>query len=94
MLCPKPPVCVACADTALRHCPHLTAPVAVRSRKPRPRGVYGDCLLPGPDGRLLRVPSDGYLPYGHRDSRWFLATQLVLELRRCTVVDLAAELGR
>ncbi|MFE7609858.1 hypothetical protein [Streptomyces celluloflavus] len=89
--CTKPPVCVPCAATAVRYCPHLSEPVAVRVRKPRPRGVFGGFHAPGATGRLASS-DDGYLPYGHQHTSWFLASQLVVELRRCTVVDLDAEL--
>ncbi len=85
----KPPVCLPCAAAALRHCPHLAHPLAVRARKPRPRGVFGDFYVPGPTGALTQA-GGGLLRYGHRDSSWFLASQLVTELRRCTIVDLAA----
>ncbi|MDT3398085.1 hypothetical protein RKE29_15785 [Streptomyces sp. B1866] len=88
----KPPICLPCVATALRHCPHLTRPVAVRVRKPRPRAVLGDFFVPDSSGRLVRA-GGGHLPYGHRDRAWFLASQLVLELCRCTVVDLGPELG-
>ncbi|MFG2227367.1 hypothetical protein [Streptomyces sp. NPDC048644] len=88
----KPPVCVPCAALAVRHCPHLSEPVAVRVRKPRPRGVFGG--FHAPRGTALSAASDdGYLPYGHPHAAWFLASQLVVELRRCTVVDLGAEAG-
>jgi hypothetical protein len=91
--CMKPPVCLGCAAIALRHCPHLTRTVAVRSRKPRTRGVFGALYSPDATGSLV-ARSDGCIPYGHRDRPWFLASQLVVELRRCTVVDLDAELAR
>ncbi|MDT3398751.1 hypothetical protein RKE29_19230 [Streptomyces sp. B1866] len=87
-LCTKPPVCRACAALAVRHCPHLTDPVAVRCRKPRVWGVFGGFCTPGPDGRLTPSPDDDYLPYGHRHARWFVACQLVLELTRCTQASL------
>jgi hypothetical protein len=91
----KPPVCLPCAGLALLHCPHLsdtTAPLAVRVRRPRARAVYGDFYLPDATGRLTRA-GGGLLPYTHRHRAWFLASQLVAELRRCTVVDLATELA-
>ncbi|MEU3713344.1 hypothetical protein [Streptomyces catenulae] len=88
----KPPVCVGCAAVAVRHCPRLGDPVAVRVRKARVRGVYGGFHAPG-GGRLVAASEDGFLPYGHPHAAWFLASQLVVELRRCTVVDLAAEIG-
>ena len=79
----KPPVCLPCADLALRHCPHLTAPVFVRSRKPRPWGVFGGFFLPTATGTLT-ASDDAYLPYGAPPARWFLASQAAVELTRCT----------
>lgn len=84
----KPPICEPCAGLALRFCPHLTDPIAVRSRKPTVWGVYGDFYLPN-GGKLACLPSDGHMPYGHpRAARWFLASHLVIELTRCTRVEL------
>jgi hypothetical protein len=88
LLVTAPPVCRPCADLALRHCPHLTDPLFVRSRAPRAWGVYGDLFTPG--GRLASPSvsaSAGYdhLPYGHPAARWFLAAQSVLELGGCTL---------
>lgn len=80
-LCTKPPLCRRCVHLALRHCPRLTDAIALRVRKPRMWGVFGDAFAPGPDGRLRHVPSHGYLPYGDTATPWFLAVQLVLELR-------------
>jgi hypothetical protein len=87
-LCTKPPICEPCAQLALRHCPHLTDSLAVRVRKPRIWGVLGDQYAPaGPEGGITHIPTDGYLPYGQATpARWFLASQLVLELTRCTRV--------
>jgi hypothetical protein len=87
-LCTKPPMCEPCAVLAVRHCPHLKNPVALRVRKPRVWGVIGDQYAPGPSGGLITLPTDGYMPYGHSAGRWFLAAQLVLELERCTRVPL------
>ncbi|PJE95637.1 hypothetical protein CUT44_21960 [Streptomyces carminius] len=80
----KPPLCRPCAALAVRHCPHLADPVAIRVRKPRVWGVFGGLVTPAPDGRLTSASGDGHLPYGHRAAPWFLASQLVLELTRCT----------
>lgn len=83
----KPPICLPCAGVALRHCPHLTEPLFVRSRKPRVWGVFGDLFTPA--GTL--APSEGagsYLPYGHLATPWFLASQSVAQLDRCTRVTL------
>lgn len=83
----KPPICLPCAGVALRHCPHLAEPLFVRSRKPRVWGVFGDLFTPA--GGL--APSDdngGYLPYGHPAAPWFLASQSVARLDRCTRVTM------
>ncbi|WNI17244.1 hypothetical protein [Actinacidiphila sp. ITFR-21] len=82
----KPPICRPCAALALRHCPHLTAPVFVRSRKPRVWGVYGDMVTP--TGEFAPEDSGHYLPYGHPLAPWFLASQSVVELNRSTQVAL------
>lgn len=91
----KPPVCPPCARLALRHCPHLTDPLAVRVRKPRVWGVFGGLITPAADGTLVQSPTDECLPYSHPAAPWFLASQLVVELRRCRAVQhevgLAAE---
>ena len=87
-LCAKPPVCEGCVRLALRHCPHLGDAVALRVRKPRVWGVFGDAYVPGPYGRVRRVPSHGYLAYGDTAAPWFLAVQLVLELRGVRHVSL------
>ncbi|WP_049575975.1 hypothetical protein [Streptomyces sp. SBT349] len=82
----KPPVCEPCATLALRYCPHLKDPVFVRSRKPRVWGAFGGFFTPADGGRrLVPAPDDGYLPYGHPSANWFLASQLVIELTRCTL---------
>jgi hypothetical protein len=89
-LCTKPPICELCAQLALRHCPELTDPVAVRVRKPRIWGVLGDqYAAAGSGGGITHIPTDGYLPYGQATAaRWFVASQLVLELTRCTPAPL------
>ncbi|ARQ69862.1 hypothetical protein [Streptomyces marincola] len=84
LLCTKPPVCRPCAALAMRHCPHLSDPVVVRSRKPRTWGVFGGFFTPAPDGGLA-PHADSALPYGDARAPWFLASQLVVELTRCTV---------
>ncbi|WP_194117774.1 hypothetical protein [Streptomyces hoynatensis] len=88
LLCSKPPVCEPCARLATRHCPHLDAPAFVRVRKPRVWGAFGGFFLPRPGGGLV-AGEDDHLPYGHPQARWFLASQLVVELTRCTAVALA-----
>ncbi|WP_158920366.1 hypothetical protein [Streptomyces sp. NBRC 109706] len=86
----KPPVCLRCAALATRHCPHLTDPVGVRSRRPKLWGVFGTIYTPTPTA-CLRPHHDHHLPYGDRALNWFLASQLVVELKRCTIVDLDTE---
>lgn len=92
-LCTKPPVCLPCLTLAVRHCPHLTDALAVRSRKPRVWGVFGGFVTPTASGRLAASPSDAHLPYGHPDAGWFLASQLVAELTRCTQPESAPEVA-
>ncbi|WP_159001265.1 hypothetical protein [Streptomyces sp. SBT349] len=87
LLSTKPPVCRPCAALAARHCPHLADPLLVRSRKPRTWGVFGGFFTPGGNGKPVPRPSDDYLPYGHPAAPWFLASQLVIELTRCTRAD-------
>ncbi|MGK5533712.1 hypothetical protein [Streptomyces sp. URMC 129] len=89
----KPPICRSCAALAVRHCPHLTEPLVIRSRKPRVWGVFGGFIGPSPDGRLISSPTDDCLPYGDPASPWFLASQLLIELTRCTETDLDTELA-
>jgi len=86
----KPPVCLPCAGLALRHCPHLTDPLLVRCRRPRPWGVFGGFFRPAPGGGLVGS-DDAHLPYGHPAAPWFLASQAVTELTRCTVTSRDAE---
>ncbi|MDT0345939.1 hypothetical protein [Streptomyces litchfieldiae] len=80
----KPPICEPCAILAARHCPHLTNPTAIRSRKPRTWGVFGAFYTPTPTGGFASSPTNHHLPYGHPASPWFVAYQLVIELTRCT----------
>jgi hypothetical protein len=87
----KPPVCLPCAALALRHCPHLTKPLFIRSRKPRAWGVYGDLFTP--TGGFAPPDAGNYLPYGHPAAPWFLASQSVVELTRCTPVALSVGSG-
>jgi hypothetical protein len=65
--------------------------MAIRVRKPRVWGVFGGLFTLTPTGRLAPAPApaDDYLPYGHPAARWFLASQLVIELTRCTTERLS-----
>ncbi|WP_193317818.1 MULTISPECIES: hypothetical protein [Streptomyces] len=84
----KSPLRVPCAGEALRLCPRLTAPVAIRVRKAQPYGVFGGLVLPAGEGGVRLHPEDLALPYGHPQTPYLLAQQSVVELRRCTVVPL------
>ena len=87
----KPPICEPCAVLAMRHCPHLTDPIAVRVRRPRVWGVYGDMWALRSGALVTRDDGDGFMQYGHANARWFLATHLVLDLDRCTRVPLPVD---
>lgn len=89
----KPPVCLRCAALATRHCPHLSRPVAVRSRRPKLWGAFGTLYTPTPGTSRLTPRVDEYLPYGHRASNSFLVSRLVVPLKRRTLVDLDTEFG-
>lgn len=92
----QPPLCLEHAKAAVEQCGYLVraGTVALRARVPRLHGVIGTLYRTGADGRpepvefdseLARIP----LPYRHRKwTPWFLASQLVRELRGVTVVDL------
>jgi hypothetical protein len=90
-----PPLCLPCARIAVQQCPHLVGRhVAFRARKIRPYGVFGSPYGPGPYG-TVRILNDGgkgvTVAYTDPHVRWILACQMVCELRRCTLVNLADE---
>lgn len=85
-----PPVCLPCARTSVRACPHLRRRfVALRVRRSGPAGVEGVRYAPG--GPLPSVIEGGGFAYGDRCVRWVRAAQLIVRLRSFTVVDLDAE---
>jgi hypothetical protein len=92
----QPPLCLEHATAAVEQCGHLVraGAVALRARVPRLHGVIGTLYRSGPDGRPEPVEFDSEsarapLPYRQRRlTPWFLASQLVRELRGVTVVDL------
>jgi hypothetical protein len=88
-----PPVCEPCAAVAMLHCPHLRDPIAIRARRVRPWGAFGGVFLPTPAG-LVQLPTDNVVPYRQEAARWCLASQLVVELTRCTVIPDRWSLGR
>ncbi|ORT61931.1 hypothetical protein [Streptomyces sp. CB03238] len=98
----QPPLCLEHAKAAVEQCGHLVraGAVALRVRVPRLYGVIGVLYRTGSDGRPETVEFDGEsactpLPYRNRRlTPWFLASQLVRELRGVTVVDLEEEADR
>ncbi|MFE1959889.1 hypothetical protein [Streptomyces sp. NPDC059479] len=92
MAATHPPVCLPCAGQSVQACPHLGRGfAAVRVRSPRVSGVYGARYHPANpfDGPV----EDVVKAYGDCGIRWVVASQLAMELRDCTFVDLEAELA-
>ncbi|MFF4696467.1 hypothetical protein [Streptomyces chattanoogensis] len=91
LLTPHPPVCLPCAQQAIKRCPHLASDhVAVRVAESDVCGVYG---LRYRRGSALPIPGEAdVIEYGDPGIRWVLASQLVRGLNGCTFVDLEAEL--
>lgn len=94
-----PPVSLRGAAKAVERCPELAAHcTALRVRDPRPYGVVGDLC-----GRDLAWPAapfpavvekEALVAYEDRARLpWILASQTVLRLVDCTVVDIHAELA-
>lgn len=95
-LCTQPPLCVPCAGISSLRCPHLrNRTIAIRAKRVRPYGVDGVLYAPTPRGDAATpVPHSGTVyPYsaGIRPLRWVLASQLVMQLSRVTIVDLDGE---
>ncbi|WP_165956042.1 hypothetical protein [Streptomyces hainanensis] len=89
----NPPVCLPCAAVAARRCPHLRPrPVAFRARWVKALGVQGVLYGPTPFG-LVVDPRVEALPYTSRFVAWMHASQLVVEVRRVTLIDLQHELA-
>jgi hypothetical protein len=96
----QPPVCLAHAEAARKHCRPLVkeGAVAVRVTDPVPYGVKGSLYRYGPAGpEPVALPEPyAYEPLPFTDKRllpWFLASHLVAELRGVTVVDLDEEIA-
>ncbi|MFD8967370.1 hypothetical protein ACFV0C_20645 [Streptomyces sp. NPDC059568] len=86
-----PPLCVPCAVTAVRACPHLRKRyVALRVRSFAVAGVHGALYRPG-SGVFPEMYDAGALRFEHWRIGWTLASQLMMELQEFTVVDLEAE---
>ncbi|MEU2854105.1 hypothetical protein [Streptomyces syringium] len=82
-----PPLCVKCARVAVEQCPHAGRFVPLRVKMPRLWGVSGTAYTWTGTTWLSndRIP---WLRYGDDSLRSVLASQLIRELRRVTVVDL------
>ncbi|KOV87944.1 hypothetical protein [Nocardia sp. NRRL S-836] len=93
MACTEPPVCVPCVAVSLRLCPALRrGAVAVRVRECEIAGVRGTLYEKGTSSL---VAAEGVnLAYDEPDIRRVVATALIRELRRCTVVPLPQLAGR
>ncbi|WP_254407055.1 hypothetical protein [Streptomyces sp. GMY02] len=92
MAATHPPVCLPCAAESTRACPHLRRGfVTVRVREPRISGVYGARYYP--PNPFIGPVEDVVKAYGDHGIRWVIASQLAMELRGCTFVDLTAELA-
>ncbi|MFD7897598.1 hypothetical protein [Streptomyces sp. NPDC059743] len=85
-----PPLCVPCAVTSVRACPHLRKQyVALRVRTFELGGVQG--ALYRLHGHLPVVYAADGVPFDSWRIHWVLATQLLMKLTEFTMVDLAAE---
>ncbi|MFF9016127.1 hypothetical protein ACF09C_24570 [Streptomyces sp. NPDC014870] len=87
----QPPVCLKHLRPALELCPHLgKGHVAFRARATSPWGVIGTRYRLTATG-LEPLPADdddAPVAYGHPQLGWFLASQLIRELRDYEVVNL------
>ncbi|MFJ6214576.1 hypothetical protein ACIQGZ_14760 [Streptomyces sp. NPDC092296] len=95
MAATHPPVCLPCARLAARLCPHLVGHhIAVRVRRPEVCGVHGQYYPTARHGAGRLAPGRFMIVrYGDPRARRVLASQLVMRLSGCTLVDLAAELA-
>ncbi|MFJ2111904.1 hypothetical protein ACIOEX_08320 [Streptomyces sp. NPDC087850] len=85
-----PPLCMPCALTSLRACPHLRERyTALRVRAFAPAGVQGALYRPGHPSPVA-VDAAG-VAFGDPRIRWVCAGQLIMRLSEFTVVDLESE---
>jgi hypothetical protein len=87
LLTTHPPVCAPCAVKAARACPHLRGQHAVlRVRAFELAGVRGALYLPGWSGPVVTDVAG----IGFDDPRiaWVKAGQLIVRLRRFSVIEL------
>ncbi|MFC7218156.1 hypothetical protein ACFQLX_08245 [Streptomyces polyrhachis] len=87
----QPPVCLKHLRPAIELCPHLRkGHIAFRARATSPWGVIGTRYRLTAAG-LEPLPADdddAPVAYGHPQLGWFLASQLIRELRDYEVVNL------
>ncbi|MEU0120548.1 hypothetical protein ABZ114_02440 [Streptomyces albidoflavus] len=87
----QPPVCLKHLRPSIELCPHLRkGHIAFRARATSPWGVIGTRYRLTATG-LEPLPADdddAPVAYGHPQSGWFLASQLIRELRDYEVVNL------
>ncbi|MFD7057164.1 hypothetical protein ACFWBS_54535 [Streptomyces mirabilis] len=85
----QPPVCVEHAPIAVKLCPYLAkGHTAFLARRAPLYGVLGTRYRIGASGIEALPPDRAPLPYGHTLQDWFLASQLVRELRDYDTVDI------
>ncbi|MEY9848299.1 hypothetical protein ABH940_005400 [Streptacidiphilus sp. BW17] len=89
-----PPLCLPCAEVSVQRCPHLRrSSTAIRVRDPQPWGVFGMQYTLDPDNSL-QPDKPVELEYGDPRLGWTIASQMIMRLIGCTIVDLEAELDR
>ncbi|MER0445748.1 hypothetical protein ABR738_14455 [Streptomyces sp. Edi4] len=81
-----PPLCVECSRVAVKECPYAREFTPLRVGLPRLWGVSGTQYRPTEEGWELDN-SLSWLPYGDERLSFVVASQLIRELRRVTVVD-------
>ncbi|WP_062209457.1 hypothetical protein [Streptomyces sp. NBRC 109706] len=88
-----PPLCLPCAATSVRLCPHLSKHyAALRVRDFHLAGVWGALYRAG---FPLPVKSEAAgVSFDDPRVRWVRASQLIMRLDMYTVVDLEAEVSR
>jgi hypothetical protein len=85
----QPPVCLEHARLAAEQCPHLAGrPTVLLVHSAPLYGVIGTPYQYGHGGLQALPATDEALPYGHPSLRWFLASQMVRQLRAYTIVGL------
>ncbi|WP_230423806.1 hypothetical protein [Streptomyces radicis] len=92
LLTSHPPLCLPCAATSVRLCPHLSRRyVALRVREFYLAGVWGTLYRPGFPQPV--VADAAGIAYDDRRLRWLRGHQLIMRLETFTPVDLTSETG-